>query len=333
MKKYTSIILFVLIGALSLNSCNDDYGEPEPYTPYMGKEAPDFKTKIYINNQITPVNQYDFKVTYQEKENYLNFEGDSIFKFPIKITNPADEKLVVKCAIDDAFIEDYNEKNDTEFEMIPSHYYIFEKNEVTIKSGQTESKDSISVRLKFDNRIKELQNDILLPIQIVSVNETKENISSNLSRINAFGTIIIILDNIDSSGDVILGEEFNNNIILESNQPWGLNKITDGNVTGGYWYPGNSSTYLTINLPEQMTIKGLKINSRQGNYLFRSVTISVKGAGGRYTVNGVFDKKQSNAEFYIKFKTPVTTRSIKLQDFRTQRNGAQTDISEINLIK
>lgn len=333
MRNILSISLFVFIAGLLFISCDDEYGRPEAFTPYLGEDVPDYKAKVFFNNQIPPVNQYDFYVTFREKENLLDFKGDSIFKFPVKITTPSNENLVVKCAIDESFIEEYNEKNDAQYVILPSASYIFENSEVVIEKGKTESKDSITVRLRIDSSFKELYNDVLLPIKIVSVNETNDNISSNLSRIFIFGELTLVLDNVDSSGDVIEGTVFNNNITLESNRTAGLAYLTNGSVTGGSWYPQNTSTYLIVHLPEEMTIKGLKINSLGGNYLFRSVDISTEGSNGRYIVQGNFHKEQSQTEFYIKFKTPVTTKRIRLQNFSTQRNGAQPDITELNLIK
>lgn len=333
MRNILSISLFVFIASLLFISCDDEYGRPELYTPYMGEDVPDNKTKIYINNQIPPVNEYSFQVTYREKEDLLELEGDSIYKFPVKITTPASERLVIKCAVDEDFIEEYNERNEANYIILPSTSYVFEKSEVVIEKGETESRDSVSVLLKIDSSIKDIPYDLLLPIKIVSVNETNDNISSNLSRVSVYGSITLVLDNVDSSGDVIDGEVFNDNVTLESSRTSGLAYLIDGKLGPGYWYPSNTSTYLIINLPEETTIKGLKINSSAGYYLFRSVDISIEGLTGRYIVQGNFYKEQSETEFYIKFKTPVTTKSIRLQNFRTQSNGAQPDITELNLIK
>lgn len=101
------------------------------------------------------------------------------------------------------------------------------------------------------------------------------------------------MDNVDSSEDVIDGEVFNDNITLESNKTLGLASLIDGKFGPSYWYPSNTSTYLIINLPEETTIKGLKINSSAGYYLFRSVDISTEGLTGRYISQGNFDKEQS----------------------------------------
>lgn len=338
MKKYYLINTLILFFGLLLISCDSDYGRPEPYTPFM-ENAPDYKSKIYISNQTLPINLYSFQATYREKENTLEIAGDSIFKFPVKITIPANERLVIKCAIDENFLNEYNEEHDTRYVALPANYYVFEKNEVVIEKGALESKDSVSLRLNIDNSITEILDDVFLSIQIESVNGTKENISSNFSRVSIFGTIISVLDNVDSSVNKVEGEQFNDNLTFESSSYSRLlHFLNDGEVSNFYmsWMTQNSDDYLLLKLPEEETINGIIIYSMAGGYQIASLDVKVE-KGNKYINQGAAQFRQfgffDKPILYIKFKTPVKTKSIRLENFKNFYGDSQTHIQEIYLVK
>lgn len=338
MKPYYSIHALALIFSLFMIACDSDYGMPEPYTPYM-EDAPDYKSKVYINNQTLPINRYDFQATYREKKNRLEITGDSIFRFPVKITAPAEDRLVITCAVDEGFPDEYNERHDTRYISLPANYYVFEKSEVVVEKGAVESKDSISVRLNIDNTIKEVIDDVSLSIQIASVNNTKEHISSNLSRVSIFGTIAPVLDNVNSSVSAIEGERFNENIAFESSSYAHLLHFLNDGITSNFyrsWMTQSPDDYLSLGLPEEETIRGIIIYSMAGGYQIASLEVKAD-KGSKYINQGVAQFRQfgffDEPILYIQFKTPVKTKSIRLDNFKNFGNEAQTHIQEIYLVR
>lgn len=325
------IIIFTLFVAISFTAC-DDYGKPDSYIPYMGEDAPDNSTKVYINTQTPPINEYRFTASFFEKENAIRVQGDSTCKFTVKITSPATEKLVVKLGTDENYITEYNKKNKTNYILLSKNNYTISKEEVVIEAGQKESADSISIVLKMNTDITKIENPVILPIKIASVNGKTDNISRNLNGIVITGQINLILDNIDSSNKPIEGVAFNKNVVLESNKTSNLPVLIDGNLTGRYWYPSNTSTYLVTHLPQEEPIKGIIINTGTGSYQFASVRIATQRSSGQ-VIQGVFATQQVGAEHYIKFKTPVSAKSFRFENFLTLRGGAQPDIMEIRFVK
>ncbi|MDO5663734.1 MAG: DUF1735 domain-containing protein [Bacteroidia bacterium] len=325
------IIIFTLFAILFITSC-DDYGKPDPYVPFLGKDAPDYKTKVYVNTLTSPLNEYGFTATYMEVEKTVTIQGDTIIKFPVKITTPATERMAVKFDVDEKYVTSYNEKNKTDYMLLPKNNYVIKKDEVFIESGQKESKDSILIILKLDEKVSEIEKQVQLPVRIASVNGKTENISSNLDGINVFGRINSILDNVDSSNKLIEGEVFNSGVTLKSNKTTNLSVLINGDITEQFWYPSNALTYVELHLEKEELIKGFKINTDNGRWQFASVRILTSRASGSI-VQGTFTTKEVGTEFYIKFKQPVSGKMFRFERFLTLTGAVQPDISEISLIK
>lgn len=330
MKKYYLINTLILIFGLLLISCDSDYGMPEPYTPYM-EDAPDYSPKVYINNQVPPINQFSFTAIYVEKENIIRVEGDSISKFSVKMTSPATEKMVVKLAIDEKYIEEYNQKNETDYILMSKDYYVMNSDEAIIEAGKKES-EPVTIAVKLGSaQVQQISKPLMLPLKIVSVNGKTEGISENLQSIAISGKVNLVLDNIDSSNPPIDGTPFNEGIELVSDNPYYLENLTDGVLDYGNWWP-YSQTYLEIHLPKEELIKGIIINTGLGYYQLGSVNVTSQGSSGNVT-QGTFSTKESGEEFYLKFKRPMSVKMIRLSNFLTTRGSAYPDVFEVRLVK
>lgn len=288
---------------------------------------------VYVSNQIAPVNEYKFKNIFNLTENISTLTGDSVYKFPARITMPATEKVTVKFDVDEEFIATYNEANDTQYSFLSPQFYTIEKNEVSIEQGETESKDSIFVRLNTKANWEEAAGaNLLLPIQIVSATGKSVSISKNMNTVKVFGVLHKVLANIDSSNEPIEGVEFNDGITLTSNHRQGdLGFLTDGDTSGDSWYPNNITNYINITLDKEQVIKGIKFDT-SNSYQLASMRISTEGAEGSFE-QGAFSSSKVTEVVYVKFKKPVSIKSLKLIEFRTRNGGSQPDIYEINLIK
>lgn len=288
---------------------------------------------VYVSNQIAPVNEYKFKNIFNLTENTSTLTGDSVYKFPARITMPATEKVTVKFDIDEDFIATYNEANGTQYSFLPPQFYTIEKNEVSIEQGETESKDSVLVRLNTKANWEEAKGALLLlPIKIVSATGKSVSISKNMNTVKVFGVLHKVLANIDSSNEPIEGVEFNDGITLTSNYKQGdMGFLTDGNIDSDGWYPTLPSHYITITLDKEQVIKGIKFNT-SSSYQLSGVSLSSIGADGSFE-QGVFSSNKVTTVVYLKFKTPVSVKSLTLNRFKARNGGNSPDLFEINLIK
>ncbi len=288
---------------------------------------------VYVSNQIPPVNEYSFTNTYNLTDDISVLTGDTIIKFPARITMPATEKVTVTFDINEEFVTTYNEENDTQYTFLPQQFYTVENGEVSIEQGEVESKDSVVVILNTKADWNEAKGkQLLFPIQIVSATGKSVSISKNMNTVKVFGELNKVLANIDSSNEPIEGTEFNDGLTLTSNRNQnGLPFLIDGRNFGNSWYPTAPTHYIDITLDNEQIIKGIRFDT-SSSYQMGGVTISTQGADGEFE-QGVFFSDKVTQVVYVKFKKPVSIKTLKLISFRTRRGGYDPDLYEINLIK
>lgn len=97
----------------------------------------------------------------------------------VKSASPVMEDVKVAVKVDQASVEDYNEKHGTNYQLLPEDYYTVLTPEVTIKAGSVFS-DKISVQIKpFSQEMKDSGKKFVLPITIDSSS------NSNLQILNS----------------------------------------------------------------------------------------------------------------------------------------------------
>lgn len=325
MNKIITYISLVCVGvALLLTSCKEN----EDTTP---------KGIVYVNNQVFPTNVFNFQVINNQTNKVVTFKGDTVYKFPVRITMPAVEDLTVKVETKQDMVEAYNKENNTKYSFLPEGFFQMEKSEVVIKKGDLVSHDSIVVKLNNKAKwIDFLGGNVLIPMKVVSVNGKTENINAKMSMFVSFGEFIIMLDNVTYSEEAIPGTAFNDNLTLKSDYMTNsLKYLTDKNETGSTWYPSTAATsYLQIEMANEETIKGIKVNTVTGKYQLQRLRVQTWDAtNSRFIIQGVYTAGKLSAVQYIKFKEPVKTKIIKLDTFNQDIGSQQPDLTEVNLIK
>lgn len=251
--------------------------------------------------------------------------GGNILPLTVKLRKKLDKDVSVRLVVDNELLSEYPfEKVDyTDF---PSDTY--ELPDITIKAGETQQ----TVELTFTD-INKLNNvpGYLLPLRLELIETGSDLIVSTVSY-SVFIRLDMIFTNIDSSNAEIPGTAFNATVTFASNRTTGLANLKDGNITGGIWYPNNADTYLEINLPEEETIKGIRINTVTGTYQLASFNVLAR-QGERFVSHGPFAINSQTTVLHVKFIVPVTTKSIRLENLRSLTNSTQPDLTEINLIK
>lgn len=330
--------LFALAIALVITSC-DDYGKPDPYIPYAGENAYDYSAKVYINNLTTPVNEYRFNAIYTEKDDKVTLKGDTMYKFPVKITTPVNEKLTVKCVINEDFVKKYNEINKTAYIALPSTYYTFIKDEVIIEQGQVKSQDSITIQLKTSADIKKITDELLLPIQVTSVNGKTERISSNLATVKVFGAVNVIRDNVnpdnpEQQGNLIKRDTWKVTAVGQYGNN-SYDRMLDGNPATAWFSPLSATTQVEVDMTKEFTLKGFRLTP---NRLFglgynpTKMEVLTSNNGKKWTIQGIYTGKiPTSGDIHISFKTSVKTQYFRLRILESNKYP-YTGIAELNAV-
>lgn len=253
-------------------------------------------------------------------------QGNTV-SFRVKLRRPLTQDVTVRLVKDEALRNQYA-GDITNFKDFPEG--TFKISEVTLPAGKTEA--SIAFELDKINDLNQTPG-YFVPLRL----EIKNKVDGlKISEIN-YSVFVklnmtVVKDNIDASNNPISGTAFNSTITFDSNKPTGLSVLKDGNTSGSVWYPSNSSTYLAINLPQEEVIKGIIVNSPQTTYHLGSFDVKAE-EGGAYVVQGKFAVTSRVGTLYVKFKTPVTTKSIRLENILAIGGGQQPDIAEVRLVK
>lgn len=230
--------------------------------------------------------------------------------------------------------------------VLPEASYSIDVNQVTLLGA-----DKFKVSLKTD-AFKELditkEYSLLFKLKILSTTPadvpviTAEKEEKDIYRIKLKFTEEKYPqgDNIEVETSPTTGAFAKNTYTLESNyQPSHLSKIKDGSVVPGvaWWVDtnlsGDSKVYLNITFTEEKTIKGIKFTSgvsrKMSNLKELTVTALPKGAGQVEYVQGVYTTTRPVSTIYIKFKEPIKTKMLRLDNFKAL-SGQYVDFYEID---
>ena len=276
---------------------------------------------------------YFDKKEYAIKGSYTSLEGESIIAeetlvLKVRLTSPAPKDLTVKLVYDKSLVVDSKQS------AVPASSFTVEKS-LVIPKGQIEV--PFNVKLNKLTVIEDIENYVI-PLSIV-MDESIENIKLSTERASVLAVVQASFSNIDSSGNPIDGELFNENLIFSSSSNQNSLKYLQDELFREdlIWYPGGATTNLTISIPSKKEIKGILIHtSSAASYKFKTAEVSVLNEKGVLISNGVYLKETSLSgenKFYIKFITPVNTNKIILTKMYSQRNSPQPDFVELELIK
>lgn len=254
-------------------------------------------------------------------------QGNSI-PLNLKIKRALDYDIVINMVEDEELLISYPGNIDN-FISLPQGSYSIP--ELVIPSG---SKD-VNAFFTIDN-----PDDLhytpgyILPLKI-EVSEMKDDIKISTNRYTLFIKIDVKFsrDNIDSSGEPFDGDFFNSSITFLSNKTSGLAALKDGNTGGSYWYPTNNTIYLEMLLPVAETITGMRFHTTSGNYQLSGFNVFVEEEGRGLVSHGTFSTSLRTTAIYVKFKEPIKTNKIRIENSRTISGGSQPDFTEVYLVR
>lgn len=176
--KYTFVTLSTIL-LLTAFGCND-------------AEYSSLNNKLFIAETGSSSNVYK-KITIDEAGAEVAATG--------QISNPAQEDINIKFVVDTAALRKYNERNSTNYVVLPKSNYALEQTEVTIKKGESIA-PAINIALKaLTKEMVETGNKYALPIRIKPLN------MSQASVLEGANTIIYVLDQVIITSVPILGTD------------------------------------------------------------------------------------------------------------------------------
>lgn len=163
MKKYLKLILMAacMIGSFSLASCDDDDTTVN---------------QIYYISTEPAATSFPTVCAYSLVDKVIS-DGRTSFYIVGKSTMRADRDVKLDIEQTSGLVEEYNQANNKKYLALPEEAYSFSANNVTIKSGENFSSDTIFISLKNIDKLSPT-DQYLLP---VSLKSTSDNgmISSN----------------------------------------------------------------------------------------------------------------------------------------------------------
>lgn len=332
MKRSIPIFLFSLF-LISIISCKKNNVEIVTQDSTYQLNAQYFKVDLPDTFKFDPSN-----IVYLSGQTNITLNGrtdgqttiitDNVTSFPfkVKMKRALDKTVKVKLVADNTLLSEYTGVK-TNYKELPADN--FSISEAEIKPGSTEA--DLKFTLKSINTLN-APPGYLVPLRLDLVDPVEGLKVSGSIAYAVFVKINIAFDNIESTNIPFAGTLFNDIITFESNKSSGLQYLKDG-LFASTWYPNNASIYLTAKLPQEETIKGIVINTVNTHYQVGSVKVSVE-ENGAFIGHGEFVTTERTTILYIKFKNPVTTKSIRFTDFYSlNKSSPDPDITELRLVR
>lgn len=285
----------------------------------------------------------------------FEMEGDAQIEHKYQVC--ASRNLVtdaqVSLSVNAKAVEAYNEKNQTEYELMPESAYTLGAQELTLQAGHMQSAEgllSVSDLSKLD-----LSKDYILPISISSVSSDDKGLQVSVNRNTVYVIFDFSVSYIDPEAETVEGEIMDRSAweisATDHLQEYTANLAFDGDLQTAYINGGaNQDDFLnaaiTVDMKQTEEIAGFRIYPN--NTLFgadvngKIMRFEISQDGEEWTELGVSGEITLNE--WWKFENPVYTyaKLFKPQTARYVRfswadtyNPARIFISvgEIDIIK
>lgn len=305
MNKYNYIFGALSLLTAGLASCSNDESYDFPGDAY---------NRVYMQD-----NSQAFKIVQTPISTISNLD----FSIPVKCTQKASENIKATVEIDNSMIAEYNEKNGTNYEAIPTNALVIEHGTMTIPAGGMASTDTLHITATDNAEVLaslKSENGYLIPLRISSTEGGNAQPSSNVYT--TYLTMTVTEDNVnhEATEDDIKGT------LATERTDWSA--TTDGTVYSWYaqldeLFDGDASNYsyirksggfnLDINLGKSYTFDAITLyylNWRGNKYgsLSNGTTIYTSDDGTNWKSAGIVESSSSICVFYA----PLTAQYIRL---------------------
>lgn len=248
--KMLSVGMLALLAA-GFSACNDD----ETYD-FPGDEF----NRVYMQDRST-----SFKVVQTPISTICNLD----FEIAVKCTQRASDNIRATVSVDNSLIDEYNDKNGTEYEALPDGVLVIENATMTIPTGAMASADTLHITTTTDATVLaslKSEKGYLIPLNITSTEGGSAQPSTNVHT--SYLTLTITEDNVnhDATESDIKGT------LVSDRSGWSA--TTNGTVYQWYdpiesLFDGDASSYAYISANDELN---LDINMGKA-YTFDAVTL------------------------------------------------------------
>lgn len=307
MNKYNYIFGALSLLAVGLASCNNDESYDFPGDAY---------NRVYMLD-----NSKSFKIVQTPISSISNLD----FSIPVKCTQKASETIKATVEIDNSLIAEYNEKNGTNYEALPSNALVIEHATMTIPAGGMASTDTLHITATDNAEVLaslKSENGYLIPLRISETEGGNAQPSSNVYT--TYLTMTVTEDNVNHEATE---DDIKGTLVTERT---GWSATTDGTVYT--WcasldelFDGDSDNYsyikksggfnLDINMGKSYTFDAITAYytySWYGNRKYSSMpsgtTIYTSDDGTNWKSAGIVETSSSFCVFYA----PLTAQYVRL---------------------
>lgn len=313
--KYIYLVL-ALCGATIFSSCEDE-------------ELSSKELRVWVSTQLLPNNTFDYQFVGNLVDGRIDYTSSPSAKFPARISRPISENVTVHFELNhsEEALAAYNAANGTAYELLPMEAIAFSNPQVTIRAGETLSKDSITIDL-LPKSIS-AKKFYWLSARLSSIESKDKGIQQAAQ--NEMATVYIT---VRGAGEVTIvdGGDMNtiatpiertNWTITASRYPQNAPKMLDGNLAT-YWDGISARQHFTVDMKEETSLTGLSFTpvsyKEYGDdetywAQFKDVEVFTSNDGSVFTSIGrikLVERKQPDIHASLRF-APTKCRYFRVQ--------------------
>ncbi len=304
MNKYNYIFGALSLLAVGLASCNNDESYDFPGDAY---------NRVYMQD-----NSKSFKIVQTPISSISNLD----FSIPVKCTQKASETIKATVEVDNSMIAEYNEKNGTNYEALPSNALVIEHATMTIPAGGMASTDTLHITATDNAEVLaslKSENGYLIPLRI---SETEGG--NALPSTNVYTTYLTMTVTEDNVNHEATEDDIKGTLVTERTD-WSattdgtvyswyapLEELFDGDASN-YSYIRNSEINLDINMGKPYTFDAITLyylnwrGNKNGSFS-NGTTIYTSNDGTTWKSAGVVESSSSICVFYA----PLTAQYVRI---------------------
>lgn len=309
---------------------------------------------LYLRNVTgNPVEASYERVVYVGDSYEMEGESAIEHKFQVCASRNLLADAHVTVSVNPEALNDYNEKNQTAYQLMPESSYTFSPSNLTLQANQMQSAEG--TLLVSDLSKLDLSKDYMLPITITSISSDDKGLQVSINRNTIYVVFNFSLSYFDPNAEIVDGEIMSREgwELSASNhfQTYTVEQAFDGNLQTAYINNGASpndflNARITVDMKQEEKIAGFRIYPN--NTLFgadvngKVMRFEISQDGQAWTDLGVSGEITLNTWWnfespvytYAKLIKPQTARYVRFSWVETY-NPAQIFISvgEIDIIK
>jgi len=211
----------------------------------------------------------------------------------VRTTKAPTTDLHVTLALDESYVEKYNEANGTSYKAVPSGAVTLSKSSLTILADTTASVDTAYV--EFTDQAAELLNDksgYVIPVVVASTDQSNYQPARDLNV--RYIVLLVTEKSIRPNGTAneMLGTEISDYSTWTSD-PTGFQSLFSGSSWSRRYSLGSQTSTFTLDMQEVKNITGFAIKGMYASwYPLQYISVSISSDGANWTDLGALESDE-----------------------------------------